>query len=124
MKHCFNASLLKDIAYIDKLKQCFTDSNVKYQNELNLSLKWDLIKMEMRSLTISFSKNKARETRETINKLIIQIDKLEKEINNNPTDEILKEYNEGKKYIEQHNNEKTQASQIRSKVNWTEFGEK
>jgi hypothetical protein len=80
--------------------------------------------MEMRSTTISYSKNKARETRETINKTIIQIDKLEKEINTNPTDEKIKEYNEGKKYIEQYNNEKTQAAQIRSKVNWTEFGEK
>ena len=42
----------------------------------------------------------------------------------NPTDDMIKKYNEGKKYIEEYNNEKTKGILIRSKADWAECGEK
>jgi hypothetical protein len=80
--------------------------------------------MEMRSTSICFSKNKAKKERDTIKEKVIQVNELEKTINKEPTDEILEQYNESKKYIEQYNKEQANGARIRSKVNWAEFGEK
>ena len=80
--------------------------------------------MEIRSSTICFSKNKAKETRLNIKKAIVQAEKLEKLSNNDPSDEILKQYHENKTYIEDYNNDKANGAILRSKVAWAEFGER
>jgi hypothetical protein len=96
----------------------------KYQNVDDKGLKWDLIKMELRSSMICFSKSKAKETRETIKQTVLQVEKREKELNKNPTEEILEKYNEGKKQIENYNNVKASSAQLRSKSDWVEQGER
>jgi hypothetical protein len=53
-------------------------------------LRWDLIKMEIRSSTICFSKNKSIETRDNIKEAIIESELLEKEISKKPTEETVK----------------------------------
>jgi hypothetical protein len=120
----FNASLLKDNIYTEQVKQGFRMAMIKYQDIEDKGLKWDLIKMELRSSTICYSKTKAKETREQIKETMIQVDKLEKEINKNPTEESLKEYHEKKKFIENYNNEKAKGILIRSKADWAELGER
>jgi hypothetical protein len=82
--------------------------------------------MELRSSTICFSKTKAKETRDTIKEVVMEVEKLEKEISdiNLASDEKLKKYNEGKKYLENYNNEKANGAMLRSKINWTEHGER
>jgi hypothetical protein len=87
-------------------------------------LKWDLIKMELRSSTICFSKGKAKENREQMKKKMEHVNILENEINVDPTEERLKKYYECKKYIEDFNNEKAKGALIRSKIDWAEHGEK
>jgi hypothetical protein len=52
------------------------------------------------------------------------VNSLEKQININPTDENLAQYNENKKLIENYNNTKAIGAQIRSKINWAEYGGK
>ena len=54
----------------------------------------------------------------------MEVNKLEKQISTNPTDESLAKYNESKRYIEEHNNEKANGAILRSKINWVEYGEK
>jgi exonuclease III len=88
----FNASLLKDIVYIEKIKEGFREAMIKYQDIEDKGLKWDLIKMELRSSTICYSKIKAKAMRENIKETMIKVDKLEKEININPSEEKLIEY--------------------------------
>jgi hypothetical protein len=80
------------------IKTCFTSACEKYQHTEDKGLKWDLIKMELRSSTICFSKTKAKETRDNIKKAIMEVEKLEKEISNENlvSDKKLNEYNEGK----------------------------
>ena len=80
--------------------------------------------MELRSSTICHSKNKAKQTKDKIKETLSTVSKLENVMNTNPTEEIIKQYNEGKKYIEDYNNEKTNGALIRSKINWAECGEK
>ena len=120
----FNASLLKDKKYIEQINLSYKNAINKYNNMTDKGLMWDLIKMELRSATISYSKYKAKENRDNIKEAIVQINDLEKQLNEQPSDELLEEYNKGKKLIEDYNNEKAQGAQIRSKVNWTEHGEK
>jgi hypothetical protein len=50
----FNASLLKDPDYINQIKKCITKSIDKYQDNDDIGLRWDLIKMEIRSSTICY----------------------------------------------------------------------
>ncbi len=60
----FNTSLLTDSEYADKVKQTKSDT---YENNSNMSdrgLLWDVIKCEIRGMTISYSSFKANERRE------------------------------------------------------------
>jgi hypothetical protein len=120
----FNTGLLKDKRYITQIKECLKASISKYKDLEDKGLIWDLIKMELRSTSISYSKFKAKEGRELLKETIINVSKLEELIGRDPTDDILKKYTEGKKYIEDYNNEKTNGAMLRSKVDWAEHGEK
>jgi exonuclease III len=120
----FNASLLKDKVYVQQIKSGYQKAVEKYSDIEDKGLKWDLVKMELRSSTVCFSKNKAKETRDNIKKHMTTVNNLEKEINGEPTDEKLKQYHEAKQFIEDYNNEKAQGVCIRSKADWAEHGEK
>jgi exonuclease III len=120
----FNSSLLRDKEYVEKINICYANALEKYNNLEDKGLVWDLIKMEIRSTTICFSKNKSKDTRAKLQNSMLQTSILEKEINNDPTDEKLSLYNEHKKYIGNYNNERANGAIIRSRVDWAEFGEK
>jgi hypothetical protein len=120
----FNANLLKDQAYVNLINRQYEMAKDKYTDLEDKGLKWDLIKMELRTSTICFSKNKANENRENIKELMLEVDTLEKQLSQNPNDEILQKYNEGKTHIENYNNEKANGVIIRAKADWAEFGEK
>ena len=59
----FNNSLLEDCEYVDKLREEVPLFKNKYSDVQNASLKWDLIKMEIRGFTIKFAKIKAKRRR-------------------------------------------------------------
>jgi hypothetical protein len=120
----FNASLLKDKDYIEKINTCYANAIDKYKDINDKGMAWDLIKMEIRSTTICFSKDKAKETRQKLKESMTQVNLLEKQINTNPTDEKLDQYNEHKRYIENYNNEKANGAITRSRADWAEYGEK
>jgi hypothetical protein len=73
----FNASLLKDREYIGKVKTGLVAAIEKYADVEDKGLKWDLIKMELRSSTICYSKEKSKLTCDKIKETMIQISKLE-----------------------------------------------
>jgi hypothetical protein len=52
------------------------------------------------------------------------MEKLEKQLSTNPSDELLTQYHENKTYIEDYNNEKANGAIMRSKASWAEFGER
>ena len=54
----FNNTLLEDGEYIEKVHREFNHIKLKYEEVKNPQLLWELIKMEIRSLTIKFSKQK------------------------------------------------------------------
>jgi hypothetical protein len=109
---------------VNDINQRITLALTKYEQEEDKGLKWDLIKMEIRSSTICYAKSKAKETRDNIKQAIVDYEQLEKEICNQPSDETLQKYHETKIHIEQYNNEKANGVILRSKADWAEFGEK
>jgi hypothetical protein len=76
----FNEELLKDVKYIEYIKQKIIEFKQKYEELENKGLLWGIIKMEIRSSTICYSKTKAKKNRNNIKELIMEIAKLEKEI--------------------------------------------
>ena len=120
----FNASLLKDKTYIDLINTGLLKAQEKYNELDDIGLKWDMIKMELRSSTMCYSKNKAKLTRDNIKQNMITVDELEKKLSRQPDEETLQKYNEAKRYIEDYNKEKANGVLIRSKVNWAEYGER
>jgi hypothetical protein len=83
--------------------------------------------MDIRSITISYSKNKARENRDTIKAKMSEFATLENDLGQK-TEAVNQEnhikYEALKLDIENYNNEKSKGAQLRSKAEWAEFGER
>jgi exonuclease III len=123
----FNATLLKDEIYVEKIKEIIQKARDNYADTADGGLLWDLIKMDIRSITISFSKNKARENRDNIKTKMTELATLENDLGQNSAQinqETLKKYEATKAEIENYNNEKSRGAQLRSKAEWAESGER
>jgi exonuclease III len=123
----FNATLLKDKAYIDKIKDTIVKSKETHKDTEDCGLLWDLIKMDIRSITLSFSKNKARENRDHIKQKMTELAQLENKLGQQSEQsnlDTLQKYEEAKLEIENENNAKCRGAQLRSKAEWAEFGER
>jgi len=59
----FNNTLLDDKNYVDLIRFLYPQILEKYKDMENKQLLWELIKMEIRSKTISYSKSKRYESR-------------------------------------------------------------
>ena len=55
----FNASLLEDKEYVKQMCENIPAFIEKYRDVSDLGLKWDVIKMEIRSFTVQYSKKKS-----------------------------------------------------------------
>jgi hypothetical protein len=120
----FNASLLKNKDYTDYMNNRIEEILEKHKDIDNLGLKWDVVKMEIRSSTICFSKNLAKKNRDNMKIVIEENIRLSKLIDNNPDEETLRKFNSTKLEIEYYNNEKSNGIMLRSKADWAEHGEK
>ena len=79
----FNHTLLKDPQYIDKIRYTYTRARKYYSHLTDRRLFWEMIKMEIRSATICYSKNKFKRIRNREQELIRQLDQLDGIICNN-----------------------------------------
>ena len=73
----FNNSLLADDEYLEMVRELYPFLRNKYKNVKDNQLFWELLKMEIRSATTSFAKEKAkiRKMRELeVNKLLEELD--------------------------------------------------
>ena len=124
----FHNSLLEDKEYTTKILELYPQLREKYHYVNDKQLFWELIKMEIRSTTISFSKGKAQAIRKHEAEIKQQLDELAKIICNSQnldnTDEILKQYDDLKKELQHQYENKGKAAIFRSKCRWVEEGEK
>ena len=75
----FNNSLLADDEYLEMVRELYPFLRNKYKNVKDIQLFWELLKMEIRSATISFAKGKVkiRNMRELeVNKLLEELDNV------------------------------------------------
>jgi hypothetical protein len=119
-----NTSLLRDKQFTDKILEEIVELKVKYGDLTDKGLKWDVIKMDLRSCSISYSKFLAKSKRDRIKELMGKQVKLEGVISENPSDEAINEAILIKEEIEKMNAEKARGAMLRSKADWVEFGEK
>ena len=121
----FNQSLLQDETYVSHLRAEITKFKQKYIDVKDLSLRWDLIKMEIRGFTIQYSKNKARKRRAEENHLQKQINDLYKKAELQPNDKtIITDINNARSRLREIMQHKTKGTILRSKVRWHEQGER
>jgi len=119
-----NNSLLHDNNYVAGIKECITDAKAKYQHVANSGLKWDLIKMEIRSKSIHLSKLKRKLNHEYELQLMKTVEELERNLNDSTDSDMAHEYFVTKAELDQLNEIKTKGTILRSKALWAEQGEK
>ena len=88
---------------------------------MNAQLKWELLKYEIRKLTIEYTKRKAKERRKQQVYLESELKKLE---NNLKSCENLRKYKSLKNDLELIYNHIAEGVRLRSKCDWYEQGEK
>lgn len=123
----FNNQLLEDENYVEQIKCSLPEILQKYQNVESYQLQWELIKMEFRSETITFSKAKRLETKSRESLLQEKLDALDKEIcrgNGQLSQPLLDEYESTKQELKGIYEKWGREAIFRSKVSWIEKGEK
>ena len=125
----FNNSLLEDGKYVDLIRENYTVISERYASLEDKKLKWELIKMELRGLTIPYAKNKAKKGRikETnIQKRMEELDSLMSNLANMDyiSHQLKAEYTTLKEDLCLIYENKAKGAIIRSKTKWIEQGEK
>ena len=124
----FNNNLLHDREYVEKVKQKIHQIKVQYFQSLNGAefaqvddaVFFDVLLMEIRGMTISYSSFKKREKDQLEKSLIKEIESLEE--NSTGFDPSILE--EKQNMLENLRKEKLKGNMIRSKARWVEEGEK
>ena len=120
----FNSNLLADIDFTGYMRGFIIMQIKNLANIEDCSLKWELIKMEIRNATISYSKTQAQLRKEYENQLSARYQTLHDLLEDKYTDELLAEFIYVKMEIEKINAIKTEGARIRSKAIFVEQNEK
>ena len=124
----FNNSLLKDKNYLTVITESYPIISEKYANIVDKRLRWELTKMEIRSITISFAAHKAKEFRKQESDLKKRLDKIDKSTSdscdNQNIEDKLKEFDKLKNEFNRPYEIKGKGTIFRSKARWVEYGEK
>ena len=119
----FNNSLLRDQEFVEKMN-CLIASHCEHL-ENDLQLQWELLKLEIKKISINYSKIKSVERKNQVIELQNELNMLDIQLSQNPSCHEVQNKREKLKLklevIEQHN---SRAAQIRSRVKWVEEGEK
>ena len=98
--------------------------SVSLKDMTNKSLKWELIKMEIRKATLAYSKTQASLNKEYENLLVIEYQELTEKIEKQQTEELEKKLLTVKDKLEKYNAVKAEGYRIRAKANHIEHNEK
>ena len=124
----FNNALVDDEEYVNRIKANYPIIGEKYRDLDDHRLKWELIKMEIRGLTIAYSKNKAKRQRKRESDVQIRLEELEKRISESTNADFINKALNEKEILKQQlllfYEEKANGLMLRSKTRWTEKGEK
>ena len=83
----FNDSLLTDINYVNMINSLIDEYNIEHSHEIDQN-KWDMLKIEIKEISIAFSKEKQRNKRNKMTHIQNKLDLLDKQISKNPEDQV------------------------------------
>ena len=114
--------------YVNTVWDIYAPACSYYSNVTDKKLFWELMKMEIRSATVAFSKSKARCISNREQELRCRIDQLDVIIYDNFSspyiDGVLCEYDELKMELKSIYEEKGKQAMFRAKCRWIENGER
>ena len=121
-----NNTLLKDNDYINLIERNYPFFQEKYQHVESRQLYWELLKMEIRSTTIAYSKKKKFNLRNRETIIQRKLEELDTEIcsNQNLDGDILMEFENLKNELTEIYSVKGKEAMFRSRTRWIENGEK
>ena len=123
-----NTSFLSDITFVNEIKRVIRETIDQYKEDKNVddSLLWEMVKMNIREFSIKYGarKKKHQKTKQIL--LEEQVSFLEKEFESSdvPNEEILSKLQKAKTELEEIIEYKTKGAIIRSRVKWYNEGEK
>jgi hypothetical protein len=120
----FNNSLLHDKTYVDTMKDLIKTEKIENDHYTDKGFLWDYIKMRVRSETMLYTSINNKKKREVLLRLENDLERLDQEYMENPTDDIYAELASVKRELEDCNKEKLEGTIFRSKCEWAEHGEK
>ena len=120
----FNNSLLQDENFIESLEQKLPEFKNKYADLNDKGLLWEMVKMEIRAFSISFSKYKASQKRNEEKQLLQQLNKLQRELDLGFSKTTHDLFITVKEKLDKIISTKTKGCIIRSKCRWYERGER
>ena len=124
----FNNSLLDDEGYVNLIRESYPSISEKYARQEDKRLKWELVKMELRGLTIPYAKKKAKNLHRKEKDLQKRLSNLDQLISNSvdsaQVNSLQAEYLQLKHELCLIYENKGKSSIVRSKTKWTEQGEK
>ena len=119
----FNNSLLEDNAYIQHITEVIS-REISVTRHLDPSLRWDFLKYKIRSVSISYSKEKARKRRLEERIILSKINSLEKSLYHNFSEEIYTELRLEQNKLNHIYDLKLKGIMVRARARWVEEGEK
>ena len=120
----FNSNLLSDIDYVEYMKGILTMHSKSLNDMTNKSMKWELIKMEIRKAPTTYSKTQAYFNKEYENNLVSEYDAITKLIEKQHTEVLEERLLEVKSKIEKFNAIKAEGQRIRAKAMHIEQNER
>ena len=96
----------------------------KYKNIEDKRLLWEMIKMEIRMFTTSYSKQKAKNIRNLEKNLSKEAHRLQKVVEKSLEPKDIKKYDNVKTKLDKISFVRTRGACVRSKARWHEFGER
>ena len=126
-----NSQLLRDSNYIDivnTLSEYYSGGNIDDFLHVELlcndQVFFEILKMKIRSVSITYSIRKSRDEKEKTLKLENDIQILENQMNLNPTEFIQASLNQKKGELENRRQDIVEGLLLRSRDNWHENGER
>nr|XP_006819249.1 PREDICTED: uncharacterized protein LOC100371470 [Saccoglossus kowalevskii] len=119
----FNSTLTKDKEYGNLIKEKIENWQEEFK-DIDRSQLWDLIKYQIKKITIDYTKEKARNRKQEIEDLEKQLKDTQQMCSDSPNEENYSNMEEMKRKLEDHYNYKVEGAIIRSRARWYEKGEK
>ncbi len=120
----FNNNLLHDIDYVNLTKKTISENKTNLIHYSDKGLVWELIKLKIRSLSLAYCIKKKKNMNSFNNNFLKEINLLGIELDRNPPASNLERFNVSKIELEQIEKHETQGNILRTKIRWTEDGEK